>query len=225
MRGLRTSVRAARVPAQGAITAAELTLAEQSANELPAIASGSEGSLVVWRQGTFLQGALLSRNGTVTPIGFPTIPATPRPSVAWSHGTFLVAMGFRGSFGDQIQWLLVSDTGVVRTPLSPFLDFAVGSGTGYSTIELEAYADGFLIFWNGSANDTVYAARINGDGILTDAPIAVGTTLGGYTPNFGAAGNMVVYAHRIGHTTREIARVYSQQVQHFPGKPKRRAVR
>jgi len=226
VRGLRTTVRAARVPAQGAITAAELLLADQSANELPAIASGSESSLVVWRQGSYLQGALLSRSGTVTPIALPAIPTTPRPSVAWNHhGTFLVAMGFRGSFGDQIQWLLVSDTGVVRTPLSSFLDFAVGSTNGHSTIELEAHANGFLIFWNGSANDTVYAARINGDGILTDAPIAAGTTLGGFTPNFGAAGNMVVYAHEIGHTTREIARVYTRTVQYVAGKPRRRAVR
>ena len=225
MRGLRTTVRVARVPAQGAITAAELSLADQASNELPAVASGPEGSLVVWRQGSYLQGALLSRSGTVTPIAFPAIPAIPRPSVAWNHGTFLVASGFRGSFGDQIQWLLVSNTGVVRTPLSSFLDFPVGSTNGNSTIELEAHGDAFLLFSNGSANDTISAARINADGILTDTPIAIGATLAGFTPNFGAAGNLVVYAHRIGHTTRDIARVYAQQVQHFPGKPKRRAVR
>jgi hypothetical protein len=222
MRGLHTTVRAVRVPAQGAVTTPELTLAQESSNELPAVTSGPEGSIVVWRQGSFLQGALLSPGGTITPIAFPTIPVTSRPSVAWNHGTFLVAAGFRGSFGDQIQWLVVSDTGVVRPPLSSFLDFAVGSGTGDSTIELEAYGDAFLLFWNGSANDTVYASRINGDGILTDAPVALAMTLGA---NLGAAGNMVVYAHRIGHTTREIARVFAQQVQHFPGKPKRRAVR
>jgi hypothetical protein len=224
-RGPRTTVRAVRVPAQGAITAPEVGLAEQSANVLPAIASSPEGSLVLWCEGSFLRGALLSRTGTVTPLGFPAIPRMSGPSVAWNHGTFLVAAGFRGSFGDQVQWLLVSDTGVVRTPLSQFPDLAVGSGTGSSTIELEAHADGFLLFWNGSANDTVYAARINGDGILTDAPIAVGTTLGGYTLNLGAAGNMVVYARRIGHPTREIARVYTRTVQYVAGKPRRRAVR
>ena len=136
-----------------------------------------------------------------------------------------MAAGFRGSFGDQIQWLLVSNTGVVRPPLSPFLDHQIASTIPSSTIELEAYGDAFLLFSNCSANDTVSVARINGDGILTDAPVPVGTTLGGYTPNLGAAGNMVVYAHRIGHTTREIARVYAQQVQYFPTKPKRRAVR
>jgi hypothetical protein len=224
-RGPRTTVRAVRVPAQGAITAPELLFAEQAWNEFPAVASGPEGSLVLWRQGSFLQGALLSPGGTITPLAFPAIQTTSRPSVAWSHGTFLVASGIRGSFGDQIQWLLVSDTGVVRTPLSPFLDFVVGSGTGNSSIELEAYGEDFLVFWNGSANDTVYVSRINGDGILTDGPVAIGTTLGGYTQNLGAAGNMVVYAHRIGHTTRELARVFAQQVQYFPGKPKRRAVR
>jgi hypothetical protein len=224
-RGPRTTVHAVRVTAQGAITAPELLFAEQAWNELPAVASGPEGSLLLWRQGSFLQGALLSRSGTITPIAFPAIPATSRPSVAWNHGTFLVAAGFRGSFGDEIQWLLVSDTGVVRPPLSPFLDHQIGSPNSSPTIELEAYGDAFLLFWNGTANDTVYVSRINGDGILTDAPVPVGTTLGGYTPNFGAAGNMVVYAHRIGHTTREIARVFAQRVQHFPGKPKRRAVR
>jgi hypothetical protein len=134
-------------------------------------------------------------------------------------------MGFRGSFGDQIRWLLVSDTGVVRTPLSSVLDLPIGSTSAPPKIELEAYGNGFLLFWDDSSTDTVYASRINGEGILTDTPVPVGTTLGGYTPNLGAAGNMVVFAHRIGHTTREIARVYSQQVQHFPGKPKRRAVR
>ncbi len=221
MRGLHTTVRAVRVPAQGAVTTPELTLAQESSNELTAMASGPEGSLVVWRQGSFLQGALLSPGGTITPIAFPALSATSRPSVAWSHGTFLVAAGFRGSFGDQIQWLLVSDTGVARTPFSSFLD-QTGSTSPSPTIELEAYGDAFLLFWNGSASDTVYAARINGDGILTDAPVVLGMTLSG---NLAAAGNMVVYAHRIGHTTREIARVFAQQVLHLPGKPKRRAVR
>ena len=224
-RGVRTTVRAVRVPAQGAITAPELLFAEQASNEFPAVASGPEGSLVVWRQGSFLQGALLSPGGTITPIAFPATQATSRPSVAWNHGTFLVAAGFRGTFGDQIQWLLVSNTGVVRPPLSPFLDHQIASTSASSSLELEAYGDAFLLFWNGSANDVVYTSRINGEGILTDAPVPVGTTLGGSKPNLGAAGNMVVFAHRIGHTTREIARVFSQQVQHFPGKPKRRAVR
>lgn len=225
-RGPRTTVRAARVPTQGAITAAELALADQAANEFPAVASGPEGSLALWRTGIHLQGALISRSGTVTPLAFPTILAHPRPAVAWNQGTFLVASGFRGSFGDQLQWLLVSNTGVVRTPLSTtFPGLPVEEANGYSTIELEAHGDAFLLFWNAAANDEIYAARINRDGILTDAPLLLGTTLRGYTPNFGAAGNMVVYAHRIGHRTRDIARVYSQQIQHLPGKPKRRAVR
>jgi hypothetical protein len=229
MRGLRTTVHAARVPALGAITTpelalAELLLADQGANELPAIASGPEGSLVVWRQGSFLQGMLLSRSGTITPIGFPRTPTTTRPSVAWNQGTFLVATGFRGSFGDQIQWLLVSDTGVVSTPLSPFLNIFLGSN-GSSSLELEAYADGFLLFWNTVGNDRVYATRIDDDGILTDPPITVGTTLSGSLPNIGATGNLVVYAHEIGHTTRQIARVYARQVYFVNGKPRRRAVR
>ncbi len=217
--------RAARVPAHGPITSPELTLSADGANELPSIGSGPQGSLVVWRSGNVLNGALLSPGGTITPLAFPATVLTPRPSVAWNNGTFLVAAPFRGSFGDQVQWLLVSNTGVVTTPLSSFLDIAVASFGGYSTVDLEAYGEGFLVYWKGSANDTVYAARINGQGILVDAPKAVGTTLASWAPIFGAAGNMVVYARRIGHTTREITRVFAREVEYVAGKPRRRAVR
>jgi hypothetical protein len=227
---LNTSIHAVRVPAQSTGAVSEVTLATISTNEWPAIASGPEGSLVTWRGGGSLRGALLSRTGTVTPLGFPAGILSP-PTVAWNEGTFLVAAGFRGSLGDEIQWLLVSDTGVVRTPLSPFVDLALGSNGGSSSLELEPYADGFLLYWNPTANDTVYAARISGEGVLTDPPKAIATTLGsylslrGYLRSLGAAGNLVVYARRIGHPTRETARVFSRVVQSVAGQPRRRAVR
>lgn len=229
----RTTVHAARVSAQGTIAAPELTLfPETAANELPSIASGPDGSLVVWRQGVNLRGVLLSRSGTVTPVGLPATFTLSHPAVAWNQGTFLVAAGFRGPSGDELQWLLVSGTGVVRTPLSTFPDLAIDTTNGSPSVELEPYADGLLVYWNPSANDTVYAARINSEGILADTPKAVGTTLEGsltfgasHTRNLGAAGNMVVYARRIGHTTRETARVYSRTVLSVVGNPRRRAVR
>lgn len=218
LRGLHTTTRAARIPAQGAITAPELTLSADGANEFPSVASSPQGSLVVWRGGNDLDGALLSPGGTITPVAFPSNAVKPRPSVAWSHGTFLVA----APFGDQLQWLLVNDMGVVRTPLSSFLGIATNSIIGYSTVDLEAYGDAFLLYWKGNANDTVYAARINGQGILADGAKAIGTTLAGDAPSFGAAGNMVVYARKIG---RENARVFAREVESVSGKPRRRAVR
>ncbi|MFL6245655.1 MAG: hypothetical protein ACJ74H_06500 [Thermoanaerobaculia bacterium] len=218
LRGVRTTTRAARVPAQGPITAPELTLSAEGANELPSIASSPQGSLVVWRGGSFLNGGLLSPGGTFAPVAFPaTASPSPRPSVAWNRGTFLVA----APFGEQVQWLLVSDTGVVRTPLSTFLDIATEIVIGYPSVEVEAYGEGFHVYWKGKGDDTVYAARINDQGVLTDGAKAVGTSLPGYAPSFGATGNMVVYARRIG---RENARVFVREIEYVTGKPRRRAV-
>ena len=210
-RGVRTTARAARVPAHGAITAPELTLSTESANEFPSIASGPQGSLVVWRSSISLAGALLSPGGTITPVAFPAGSITRRPSVAWNHGTFLVAV----PFGGELRWQLVSATGVVTTPLTTFLGNAVD-------VNAEAYGDGFLVYWYGSASDTVYAARISAAGVLVDGPNAVATTLTSSSPNFGATGNTVVYARRLG---RENARVYARDVLAVQGNPRRRAAR
>jgi hypothetical protein len=226
VRAARTTVRAARVPAQGAITAPELVVAQEAPNLFPAIASGPEASLVVWQQSTVMKGALLSPGGTITPIAFPeTFPVTPRPAVAWNNGTFLVAAPHRATSANQIQWLLVSNTGVVRTPLSAFPEVSIYTGRGHSTLEAEAYGEGFLIFWNDTYTDTVYAALVNREGVLVDTPAIMGTAVPGYASSIGAAGNLVVYSHRIGHPTRDIARVFARTVQYTPGKPRRRAVR
>lgn len=211
LRGVRTTTRITRVPAQGPVTAPELTLSAEGANEFPSVASGPQGSLAVWRSGGFLHGALLSPGGTITPVAFPSDAMKPRPAVAWSQGTFLVA----APFGDELESLLVSDTGVVRTPmLRPFLGVA-------TDVELEAYGGGFLLYWKGTS-DTVFAARVDGEGVLTDAAKAVGTTVTSYGPSFGATGNLVVYARKIG---RENARVVAREIESVAGKPRRRAVR
>ncbi len=209
-RGLRTTVRAARVPAQGAITAPELTLSEELANEFPSIASGPQGSLVIWRSGISLDGALLSQGGTITPVAFPAGSITPRPSVAWNNGTFLVA----APFGGQLRWQLVSATGVVTTSTS-----LPGSVTD---VHAEAYGDGFLVYWKGNPGDTIFAARISSTGMLLDGAKSVGTTLQSYAPSFGAAGNTIVYARPLG---RENARVYARDVSSVNGNPRRRSVR
>jgi hypothetical protein len=87
------------------------------------------------------------------------------------------------------------------------------------------------LFWSGvpadaaARNASLYAALIDGAGILADGPRYVGETLVDYTPSIGAAGNTVVYSHKIGHPTRELGRVFTRDVQYTPGKPRRRAVR
>jgi hypothetical protein len=224
-RGLFTSMHALHIPAHGAITAPpEVTLASTASNHWAAIASGPEGSLVVWREGASLRGELLSRTGTITPVGFPPGVVMSIPTVAWHNGTFLVACVIREASADEIRWLLVSDTGVVRTPLTSFIDVDLGL-YGAASVEVDPYEDGFLLYWNPASNDTVYATRISGEGILTETPQTIATTIGGSLRNLGASGNMVVYAHRIGHTTRDTARVFSRTVQVVAGKPRRRAVR
>ncbi|MDP9191556.1 MAG: hypothetical protein M3P06_07620 [Acidobacteriota bacterium] len=233
-RGLRTTPHASRVTSQGTLAAPEMILSAEAANEFPTIASGPDGSLIVWRSGLNLAGTLLSPSGTKTPLAFPsTHPAGPRPAIAWNNGTFLVAAPFRGPFGDQIQWQRVSNTGVVQTPLSTFLDIEATliAGGGYPSLELEAHGDGFLLFWNGVANHaqqrsaSVYAARIGTNSILAEGPTFVGTTLADNTPSIGASGNTIVYSRKIGHATRETARVYAREVHDVSGKPRRRAVR
>lgn len=234
LRGLHTTLRASKMAADGTLaTGVSIFLSTDGANEFPAIASGNHTSIIVWRNGLSLAGALFSGAG-VTSLAFPaTHPVGPRPAIAWNNGTFLVAAPFRGPFGDEIQWQLVSATGVVSTPLSTFvhLDATLIAGGGYPSVEVEPYGDGFMLFWNGIASDAqqrtanVFAARINRDGILADGPTFIGTTLVDYTPGIGATGNTIVYSRKIDHATRELARVYSRNVQSVAGKPRRRAVR
>lgn len=226
LRGLHTTTRAIRIPSHGAITLPELTLSADGANDFPSIASRGDGSLVVWRGGTTLAGVLLSLGGTSTPISFPGTPTLmPRPTVAWNNGTYLVAGVFRGSFGDEVQWLRVSATGVVTTVVSTFPD-TTGDAVGSSpSIDVEAYREDFLVYWRGAGSETLYAARVNDAGVLVDAPKAIGTSLVDWPPQIGATGNMVVYARKIGHATKETARVFTRVIAAEPGQPRRRAAR
>ena len=97
IRGLRTTVIAKRVTAQGVVVDPASTLSGEAANTTPSMASSGDGSLIVWRSGdaqgqTRLQGVLLSRTGTVTPVAFSeTIAAGFSPAVAWNGSTYLVA--------------------------------------------------------------------------------------------------------------------------------------
>jgi hypothetical protein len=232
LRGLRATIRAARISPAGVI-APELTLSSEAANELPAIASGANGSLVIWRSGVFLQGALLSRAGTSSPVTFPAAsPVGYRPTVAWNGGTFLVAAPVTGSFGTEVQWVLASESGNVSVPQTSFVDIdsTITNDTyGFPSVELEPFGDSFLLSWNGVGHGlerraSVYAAGITRDGQLADPPVAIGITVADLWSTLGATGATVVYARPLGHPVREVTRVVARTMQLVPGNPRRRAV-
>ncbi|HEV7764413.1 MAG TPA: hypothetical protein VGQ76_05390 [Thermoanaerobaculia bacterium] len=207
-RGLHTTPYAARVSPQGTMPHPELVLAEVGPNQMPAIASSPAGSLVVWL-GTNLRGALISTSGTFTPLAFPTMNAGSivYPSVAWNGDTYLVAAR---------QWVLVSATGVIRTPITEFVG---PTGPSLGLVEVAPLGDGFALFWQ---EDHVFSARIDHHGVLTEAPALVDA----HAPElarFGTAGNVVVYARKIGHATGEIQRVFWREVVQVNGNPRRRA--
>jgi hypothetical protein len=227
LRGVQTRPYASLVPAQGTAIAEIALASEIAANEYAAVASSPAGSLIVWRNRFTLHGALLSRSGIVTPLAFALTPELlARPSVAWNGDTYLVAAPFRGVFGFEIQWMRISAEGTVNVPVSTFLDVDTSGLTqGTATVDVEASGDGFLVYFHAAVADaTVYAARITRQGVLAEGPVAVGSTGFPYFgSSIGAAGNLVLYARRIGHPTRDLTRVFAREVLQLPGKPRRRA--
>lgn len=221
-RGVHTVVHARRVTAQGAV-GPELTLSTNASNMFPSIASGSNGSLIVWHTGTVfgatsVAGVLLSRTGTVTNLAFPeTTGSGFGPAVAWNGSTYLVAARYNPEpFKTVIRWQFVSPTGVVTTPVTPFVESAIGS-----TLEAEGHAGGFLLFWNGDAS--LYTARLDAQGMLAEGPRFVAPVLNEFPDRVGASGNLLVYGRRIGHSTRELARVFARTIHIVSGNPRRRA--
>jgi hypothetical protein len=234
LHGIRATVRAALVSPQGTV-APELTVSSEASNELSVVASGADSSLLIWRSGRFLQGALLSRSGTSTPVSFAaTDPVGFRPAVAFNAGNYLVAAPVTGSFGTEVQWLLVSEAGNVSVPQTAFVPIdstTTFDSSGLPSVEVEPFGDTFLLYWYGVGHNrqqhlaTVFAARIARDGVLTDPPVAIATiTVGDYWHTLGATGATVIYAHPIGHPVREVTRVFARTMQVVAGNPRRRAV-
>jgi hypothetical protein len=166
----------------------------------------------------------------VTPLAFPATDSlgdSTVPSVAWNGATFIVAAPFRSMLGNQLRWLLISPEGVIRSPNTPFLEMGPlrDGSSGFPALDVEAHDDGFLIYWHGvEPIATIFAARIDHEGQLADAPVTVGSTPTGYIgTNINAAGDIVMYARRIGHTTREITRAFARKVYPVNGSPRRRA--
>lgn len=234
LRGLKTEVKAAYVTATGLVQTPELTLSGVGANETPAIASHFHRSLIVWYSAPTIQAALLS-GGSIVPVSFPHIvAAVKRPAVGENDITFLVATAASGPFGKRLEWSIVDMDGHVSVPQAQFLpiDATLSALTyGYPMVELEPDLPNFLLYYSGVGRDhatratTIYAARISDRGQLLDEPVAVGTAMADYGPSFGASGRTVAYAHRIGHTTREVMRTFYRDVEVAAKTAKRRAVR
>jgi hypothetical protein len=234
IRGLRSRVYVLRVRPDGTVQQPELPLVDEGAHDLPAVASDpvTGQSLVVWNSGPRNAAALVSRGGTVVPVTLASeFPTRYRPAVAWSAGSFLTGAVYSGPFGNEVRWHLVSTTGVVRMPLSNWVPLRQNGG-GVVTLDLEATADGFLLYTadaSGSGFDLtteLTAARISAEGLLTEGPQTIAETEARtYEVPFAAAGTQVVYVRDIGHVVREITRLYTRSVSSTPGRPKRRAVR
>jgi hypothetical protein len=229
LRGLQSIIHVSLVPPAGTTITSLPLHADVGANEFPSVAGNGNGSLIVWRSGTTLRGVMLSTSGNVTPLAFAgTPPMWPASAVAWNGTTYIVAAPLAGPTGSEVQWFLVSAGGTITQPAAafPHIDANPIYLGGYPFIDVEADATGFLLYFHGvGIEPSVYAARIGADGQLVDAPAVVGTTRGDYHPTFGAAGNIVVYARKIGHTTGELTRVFARTVTHVQGQPRRRAAR
>lgn len=219
-RGIHTRIFVARVPASGdpappfAVTGiADITL--------PAIASGPEGSLIVWKDFGALNGAMLSRSDLATPVPFPPGSAG-QPAIAWNGDMFLVAAATE--FGTRsLRWMRVDAHGNVRESITPIR--LQDDGTGYAAIDVEAFRDGFLLYWN-DRNFDVRAMVVDRGANLIDGPAVVARTTFGYFTTFGAAGPHVVTSHPIEHPSRFTSRVFAQTIGWTPeATPRRRAVR
>ena len=95
---------------------------------------------------------------------------------------------------------LISPAGVLR-PTSLRADEVSGGG-------------GRFLLLNGA-----YASLVDSHGQLLDGPLYLGLE------DARASGATIIYARKIGHSTRELQRVFVREVQSVPGKPRRRAVR
>ncbi|HJQ40508.1 MAG TPA: hypothetical protein VKB93_25460 [Thermoanaerobaculia bacterium] len=208
--GLRAQIFAVRVESSGAI-GLPFAISERAWNWHVAIASGPEGSLIVWSEYDRLRGALLSRGDTVTPLGFPNGYGR-KPAAAWNGETFLVAAG---TWSGELRILLVDAHGNARESISPIVPRSTAFA-GYVTLDVEPLGNGFLLYWSESGK--LIAAVINRDGFVADGPAIVGETLGGYFSSFAAAGAQFV--------TQHASRVFVQSLQWTPEPaPKRRAAR
>lgn len=226
-KGIRVRAFATRVSAEGAASP-EIALTDEGPFENIAIAGSGDGSLIVWDAANAFNAVLLSRNDVATPL---SLAGLRRPSIAWNGSTFLVA----GFAGRQLQWQLVSATGVTRTPSASFIDLVppAGPSYGWPSVDAEAVGEEFTLVFNdqppfntpGELAARVSIAMVNERGFVEEAPIPITFTLGGFERNIATSGAQIVYAREIGDRVHDVMRVFVRTIERTPNGPRRRAVR
>lgn len=216
---LNTFVCVARLSAEG-VPEPAVAVSNTGWNWQPAVASGPEGTLVVWSESDTLRGAMLLRNGVVMPVAFKRQGA--RPAVAWNGQTFLVAAAIE--FGPrELRWLRVDANGNVRESLTSIaLDRGPQAG-GAVSFDLEPLGSELLLVWK-DAEPYISAAVLDGQGNLIDGPARAGTAMPDRTTSLAAAGTRLAVSHPIGHPSRFASRVFTQTLEWNPER-RRRAVR
>jgi hypothetical protein len=137
----------------------------------PVIASSGDGTIVLWRYGTDLLAAVLSRAGVPSKTTVAHLVDVP-PGVTWTGTTYVVA--WMDIFGHGLRWTPLDASGnVTGTP--GFLPLAV------NTIDPTVAArlgDGALIAWLDFAgtNRDIHALRVASDGSAHGVPFTLAAT-------------------------------------------------
>ena len=177
------NIRVRRVPPTGAPTA-DFNVTNSGHNLSPAIASGPNGSLIVWSESNQqLRGALLSQSDTVTPLAFSN-GAARTPSIAWNGDSFLIAADSSTRERRELRWWRADASGNVTE--SPF-KFPVGANA--TPPRVEPFGDRFLLYW--IQDQPLFAALLQSDG----TPLEPATIIAPSAHSFGAAGAMLAIAH------------------------------
>jgi len=221
--GSQMTIMAARVSADGDMQTPHLPLSPTGSYFAPSIAVSPSGSLVVWTDTKFgaIDGALLSRASSVTPLAFPDVSgAFFSTAAAWNGENFLVASPLTS---DEIRWFLVSDTGQVTSPPTPaWVPWKRPALTFFAAIEVQAAGDGFLLTFLNEG--VIYAAAIDRAGTIEHARVVVARPAPRET-SFGMSGTTIVYARQTDPLRDRLSRVFMRELQIVPDPPRRRAVR
>lgn len=180
---------------------------------LPVIAASPEAMLVTYLR----NGAVHSRLHTAAGVTdvWHGEGSNNRPAVAWNGESFLVAFA-----GRDLQWQLVSPTGVLRKPAVVFPSIPTDERypQQLQRVGVVADADRFTIFYAGFFGP-LYAITVDRNGVPIDGPRVIAETSAG----FDATPTQLFTAHRIGHPSRDIARIFVSTLGRVAAPARRRA--
>lgn len=208
----------ARVTPAGEVLEPKATLVGgRSCGTALSLASGTNGSLLVWYGLGGINAAFITRGGSVsTSIPLTTLHGT-QPAVAWSGSNFIVADVANDP--PKVEWQTVSENGTPN----------VSGSLGPMTPLQAAYATAATRFGNGvlfvcSAHD-VFGLRIGSDGEAIEQPFLISRTEFDETA-VGVAENFVVYQRTVDFPGLPgLSRVFSRSLTEIPAPPRRRAVK